>query len=115
MTVKERIQALRSLMLKHNIAAVIVPGTDPHGSEYVAKHWKERNFISGFTGSAGTAVITTEKPVCGRIRAIFYKRICSCKVPILNCLKKGCPKRHPLRRGLGKYCNLMIQWLLTEQ
>ncbi len=51
MTVKERIQALRSLMLKHNIAAVIVPGTDPHGSEYVAKHWKERNFISGFTGS----------------------------------------------------------------
>ena len=58
MNVQERLTALRQLMEQHNVAALIVPSTDPHGSEYVAEHWQERQFVSGFTGSAGTAVIT---------------------------------------------------------
>ncbi len=58
MNVQERLTALRQLMEQHNVAAMIVPSTDPHGSEYVAEHWQERQFVSGFTGSAGTAVIT---------------------------------------------------------
>ena len=60
-TVIERLINLRSLMVHQEIAAVIVPGTDPHASEYIAEYWQERQFISGFTGSAGTAVITTAK------------------------------------------------------
>ena len=55
-----QLTSLRSLMLQHHIDALIVPGTDPHAGEYIAAHWRERNFISGFTGSAGTAVITLE-------------------------------------------------------
>ncbi len=60
-TVKERLIALRALMAERGIAAYIVPGTDPHASEYIAEHWKEREWISGFTGSAGTAVILLEE------------------------------------------------------
>ncbi|MBQ7388492.1 MAG: aminopeptidase P family protein [Paludibacteraceae bacterium] len=57
--IQQHLQSLRTLMRKHNIAAVIVPGTDPHASEYSPSHWKEREWISGFNGSAGTVVVTT--------------------------------------------------------
>ena len=58
MTVKERIEALREYLYKTGVKAFIVPSTDPHMSEYVAPHWEARQWISGFTGSAGTVVIT---------------------------------------------------------
>lgn len=60
MKVKERIEALRKLMRDNEMDAYIVPSFDAHQSEYVAEHWKSRQWISGFTGSAGTAVITLE-------------------------------------------------------
>ena len=60
MKVKEKIEALRKLMKENKIDAYIVPSFDAHQSEYVAEHWKSRQWISGFTGSAGTAVITLE-------------------------------------------------------
>lgn len=60
MTVNERIKALRSEMKKHGIDAVIIPSSDPHQSEYVADHWKVREWISGFNGSAGTVVVTAD-------------------------------------------------------
>ena len=56
-TVKERLKALRKLMKEKNIAAYLVPTDDFHGSEYVGDHFKCRKYITGFTGSAGTAVI----------------------------------------------------------
>ncbi|WP_264852242.1 aminopeptidase P family protein [Clostridium omnivorum] len=58
MDVKERIEQLRALMREKGIEAYIVPSSDPHQSEYVAEHYTARTFITGFTGSAGTAVIT---------------------------------------------------------
>ena len=61
MTVLERLSALRSLMREHNLAAYIVPGTDPHASEYMAPHWMEMSWISGFLGETGTAVITLDR------------------------------------------------------
>lgn len=57
----QRINALRAFMQNEGIQAFIIPSTDPHLSEYVAPHWKSREWISGFTGSAGTVVITSEK------------------------------------------------------
>lgn len=56
-----RLEALRAEMALHNIDAFIIPGTDPHQSEYYAEHWGCRTWISGFNGSAGTAVVTTDK------------------------------------------------------
>ncbi len=58
MKIAERIEALRSFLKQKDIKAFIVPSTDPHMSEYVAPHWEARQWISGFTGSAGTIVIT---------------------------------------------------------
>lgn len=56
--IDQRIAALRAIMEREDIAAFIIPSTDPHLSEYVAPHWESRKWISGFTGSAGTVVIT---------------------------------------------------------
>ncbi len=59
--IKERIAALRAHIAKENIQAFIIPSTDPHLSEYVAPHWQSREWISGFTGSSGTVVITAKE------------------------------------------------------
>ena len=56
-TVKN-LEALREMMRKYKVDATIIPGTDPHQSEYISKHWKLRDWVTGFTGSNGTAVIT---------------------------------------------------------
>ncbi|MBE6276532.1 MAG: aminopeptidase P family protein [Bacteroides sp.] len=56
--IQERISALRQAMSARGLAAFIVPSTDPHSGEYVPEHWETRKWISGFTGSAGTVVIT---------------------------------------------------------
>jgi len=56
--IQQRLQALRELMQREHLAAFIFPSTDAHQSEYVADHWKGREWISGFNGSAGTAVVT---------------------------------------------------------
>lgn len=58
MTIQERITALRQLMKEKKIDVYIVPSSDNHQSEYVGDYFKSREFITGFTGSAGTAVIT---------------------------------------------------------
>ncbi len=57
-TIPERLSALRTEMKKRNIAIYVVPTADFHESEYVGEYFKARKFITGFTGSAGTAVIT---------------------------------------------------------
>ena len=58
-TENKRIHDLRSWLAQRRYDAIIVPSNDPHFSEYVADHWKSREFITGFTGSMGTAVITS--------------------------------------------------------
>ena len=56
--IAQRIDALREEMRREHLSAFIFPSTDPHNSEYTADHWKGREWISGFNGSAGTAVVT---------------------------------------------------------
>jgi len=58
MNINQRLKDLREVMRREHLAAFIFPSTDPHQSEYVADHWKGREWISGFNGSAGTAVVT---------------------------------------------------------
>ncbi len=58
MKIDKKIAALRAQMKINNLDAYIVPSSDPHQSEYVAEHWQARKWISGFTGSMGTAVVT---------------------------------------------------------
>ena len=56
--ITERLNALRKIMRREGWDAVVVPGSDPHSSEYLPARWQQRQFISGFTGSYGTVVIT---------------------------------------------------------
>ena len=60
-SIKERLHALRMTFHPNQIKALIIPSTDPHLSEYVAPHWMSREWISGFTGSAGTVVVLMDK------------------------------------------------------
>lgn len=59
--IKGRIEAFRGEMKKAGTAAAIIPQTDPHLGEYIADHWQVRRWLSGFTGSAGTLVITDKE------------------------------------------------------
>ena len=58
MTIAQRLETLREVMRREHLSAFIFPSTDPHQGEYIPDHWKGREFISGFNGSAGTAVVT---------------------------------------------------------
>lgn len=58
MKIKDRIENLRKLMKQNNMDAYIIPSFDAHQSEYVSEHWKCREWVSGFTGPAGTIVVT---------------------------------------------------------
>lgn len=59
--ITNRLTVLRAIMIRKGISAFIVPSTDPHSGEYVPEYWETRKWISGFTGSAGTVVITLDK------------------------------------------------------
>ncbi len=63
MSISQRLSDLRELMQREHLSAFIFPSTDPHQGEYVPDHWKGREFISGFNGSAGTAVVTMTSAV----------------------------------------------------
>jgi len=69
--INNRLNKLRTAMQKQGVAAYIVSGTDPHAGEYFADYWKERDWISGFDGSAGTAVITKDK-ACVWVDSRYY-------------------------------------------
>lgn len=60
MEISTKIAALRVAMKTRNLAAYLIPSSDPHQSEYVAPHWESRKWLSGFTGSAGILVVTMD-------------------------------------------------------
>lgn len=72
--INERLRALRRLMQEKGIMVYVVPTSDDHISEYVGEHYKCRAYITGFTGSAGTAVITLEEAGCMDRRTLFLCR-----------------------------------------
>ena len=61
MSVEDRLREVRAWMMERGVEALVVPTSDPHGSEYLAEHWQCRRWLTGFTGSAGTAVVTASE------------------------------------------------------
>jgi Xaa-Pro aminopeptidase len=59
-TIRARIQQLRAAMQRHEVDACLVPSADPHLSEYLPQRWKAREWLSGFTGSMGTLIVTAD-------------------------------------------------------
>ena len=60
MTTNDKLKAVRAEMMKQGVDAIIVPTGDPHQNEYLPEYYKSRAWVSGFTGSAGTVVITMD-------------------------------------------------------
>ena len=58
--IHQRLASLREVLKSEGLDAFVFPSTDPHNGEYVPDHWKGREYISGFNGSAGTAVVTQD-------------------------------------------------------
>ena len=60
-SIQRHLASLRIFLEEKQLHAFIIPSTDPHLSEYPAEHWASREWVSGFTGSAGTVVVTRDK------------------------------------------------------
>lgn len=91
-SIKERIHALRMAFRPNNIKAFIIPSTDPHLSEYVAPYWMSREWISGFTGSAGTVVILMDKAGLWTDSRYFLQAERNWKAAALHYIKRCCRK-----------------------
>ena len=94
MTVNEKIAVLRGEMAKANVDALVIPTSDPHMSEYIPEAWKARKEFSGFTGSAGTLVITTEESglwTDGRYFIQAETQLSGSEIKLFRMREKGVP------------------------
>lgn len=90
MKINDRIDCIRKEMKRNEVDAYIIPSTDDHMSEYVSEYWKGREWISGFTGSAGTIVITMKECLLwtdGRYHVQASKEILGSEIKLM---KQGC-------------------------
>lgn len=101
--IKERLALLRKVMSEEGVAAYIIPGTDPHASEYIADYWKERQWISGFDGSAGTVALTLEKAGLWTDSRYFLQGSEQLKGTTIELMKQGLPETLEI-----------IPWLMAE-
>lgn len=97
----QRIESLRAAMKQHGVAACILPGTDPHASEYIADYWKERVWISGFDGSAGTAVVTLQSAGLWTDSRYFLQGAQQLEGTGIELMKQGLPETPSITAWLG--------------
>lgn len=90
--INQRINLLRAAMKENAISAYIIPGTDPHASEYIADYWKEREWISGFDGSAGTFCMTTAEAGIWTDSRYFLQGSEQLKGTEIKLMKQGLPE-----------------------
>lgn len=94
MTVNEKIKLLRDSMKKHGVNALVIPSSDPHMSEYLPEHWKQRKYFSGFTGSAGTLVVTEDESglwTDGRYFVQADRQLAGSEIKLFRMAVKGVP------------------------
>lgn len=89
--ISSRLTSLRSIMAESGIAAVIVPQADPHMSEYIASHWQARRFLSGFTGSAGSLVVTADEALLWTDSRYFLQAASQLDGTGIGLMKEGLP------------------------
>lgn len=99
--ITKRLEALRAAMKQQGVVACIIPGTDPHASEYIADYWKERVWISGFDGSAGTAVVTTTEAGLWTDSRYFLQGAQQLEGTGIQLMKQGLPETLSITAWLG--------------
>lgn len=95
MTVNERLHALRREMEAQGVDAAILPTSDPHMSEYIPTHWESRRWFSGFTGDAGTLVVTKQESLLwtdGRFFVQAPKELAGTEVQLMKMRQPGVPE-----------------------
>ncbi len=91
MKTSEKLTALRRLMKRNKIHAYLVPSTDPHQSEYVPALWRRREWLSGFTGSAGDVAITEHKAALWTDGRYFLQAEAQLRGSGITLMKLGVP------------------------
>ncbi|MEN9918855.1 MAG: hypothetical protein RL662_1291 [Bacteroidota bacterium] len=99
----ERLLALRQLLEERGLSAFIIPSTDPHLSEYPAAHWESRVWLSGFTGSAGTVVVTCNKAGLWTDSRYFLQASSQLENTNIDLFKEGLPNTPSIE-----------EWLIAE-
>mgnify|MGYP003234727104 CR=1 FL=1 len=96
-SISDRIKALRAEMRREKIDLYIIPSTDYHNSEYIGEYFKERQYMTGFTGSAGTVVF-------GQTGAILYRQNKNCRAVRSSFLKQGSRAARKSKNLYGQNC-----------
>ena len=105
MEIKDRITALRDFMSQNGISAFIVPSTDPHSGEYVPAHWESRKWLSGFSGSAGTVVVTKDNAGLWTDSRYFIQAEEQLKGTGIQLFKDRLPETPSITEWLGSVLN----------
>ena len=90
-SINERIEAVRKGLKKHNLHGIIIPSNDPHQSEYVSDYWKIREHFSGFTGSAGTLIVTQNEAALWTDSRYFLQVEKQCSGTVVELQKQSIP------------------------
>lgn len=90
-TVPQRVAELRKVMAARHVDTYVILSSDAHGSEYVGSYWQARAYISGFTGSAGTVVVTRDRAACWVDGRYFLQGETQLKGTGIECMKMGEP------------------------
>lgn len=105
-TIKARLDALRAEMKKQNIRATVIPQTDPHLGEYLSAHWQVRRFLSGFTGSAGTLVVTMNEALLWTDSRYFIQAADQLNGTGIKLMKEGLVETPSIAKWL---CNNLVK------
>lgn len=100
MTIPEKLGKLRELMTQKGLSAYIVPSTDPHSSEYVPERWASRSWISGFSGSAGTVVVTLDNAGLWTDSRYFLQATEQLENSTIDLFKMGLPETPSMQEWL---------------
>ena len=100
--IAERLSRLRKVMKREHLGAFIFPSTDAHNSEYVPDHWKGREWISGFDGSAGVAVVTQTSAALWTDSRYFIAAEAQLKHTEYQLMRMGLPDTPSIAQWIGQ-------------
>ena len=113
-TINRRLEDLRQVMRTEKLDAFIFPSTDPHQGEYVPDHWKGREWISGFNGSAGTAVVTMNEAALWTDSRYFIAASEQLKGTEFVLMKERIPGTPTISQWLGRMLQKHIMEIIKE-